>query len=79
MSRPYGWWDTPTAQDLDYLSDLYAAMAAGQQVGEDVAEQWAAFAAESQPCPICGRRDGDHSRRERRRCDNTRPDLEIVR
>lgn len=55
-----------------------AALEYGQQVGEDVAEQIAAYRWEYQPCPICGRQMGDHNRRELRRCDRSRPDLQIV-
>jgi ribosomal protein S27AE len=77
--RNDAWWHNVTDNpDQVYLSALDAALAEAQQVGEDVAEQWIAFAAEQRPCPICGRIVADHNRREWRRCDNTRPDLEIV-
>lgn len=52
-----------------------AAMQIGEQIGEQLLEHWA----DQQPCPGgCGRKVGDHTRRQRRQCDQARPELTIV-
>jgi hypothetical protein len=73
------WWENAPLTVGDFTdAQLNKELARAQQVGEDVAAAWAAWAADNQPCPSCGYRVGDHTRRQLRRCDNSRPDLQLV-
>ena len=79
-ARSGNWWEHLTEPDpgAAYLHDLAGEVRHGQQVGEEVAAEMLAFYADHQPCPVCRRLVVDHSRRELRRCDNSRPDLQLI-
>ena len=63
MARPHWWESLPDPDAEHYIAALDVELGRAQQVGEEVAAQMLDFAA---------------SRRELRRCDNSRPDLQIV-
>ena len=81
MAKPQPhWWETGPDMDPNaaVVAELAASAQAAQQLGEEVGAQMIAWAAEHQPCPVCGRLVVDHTRRELRRCDDTRPDLTLL-
>lgn len=79
MRRKAHWWDDAMLTAGDFTdAQLDAELARAQQVGEDAAAEMIAFYTDRLPCPICGRAVGDHTRRELRRCDHSRPDLRLV-
>lgn len=67
--RQRQWYDAT----VDYEVELRP-----EDVAAQVAAQWRAWIETHQPCPICGRLVADHTRRERRACDDSRPDLHLV-
>ena len=72
------WWQTPTNPEIEFLAEIDANLAAAQQVGEDVAREILNFIEDNRPCPACPKRVGDHTRKELRRCDRSRPNLTLV-
>ncbi|HEY7605682.1 MAG TPA: hypothetical protein VID07_02760 [Actinomycetes bacterium] len=82
MPRKSSWWtgivDPPTP-DGQFLAAIDAELVRAQQVGVETAEVMIGFSANKrQPCPVCQRPVGRHSKRQLSRCDNSRPDIQLV-